>query len=85
MFHALREFKNTKASHLHENITEGFTFKAKFLSKFIRHIDNLGPAWEKNHTSINDMYQKIKRYKVWLQEHSEATSTTQDDFPLHFA
>ena len=35
--------------------------------------------------AINDMYQKTKKYKVWLQENNESTSVIQDDFPLHFA
>ena len=30
------------------------------------------------------MYQKTKKYKVWLQEHNESTSIIQDDFPMNF-
>ena len=30
------------------------------------------------------MYQKTKKYKVWLQEHNESTSVLKDDFPMLF-
>ena len=76
LFSSLREVKSSRVIKLHDNINEIFQVQAELISKFQHHIDELGPVWMKIWNAINDMYQKTKKYKVWLQEHNESTSVS---------
>ena len=70
---------------MQSNLNEGFQVQAEFISKCKRNVDDSGPAWTTICEAINNMYQKIKQYKLWLQEHNHCTNNDRDDFPMHFS